>query len=570
MADTNFIEVYMPSYVELQQQTLYSTRERLVGYMRTKFDDVDLVPNTVVGDLIVTPQTWTMTAMEEGLDRVFSDLNTANIADNIVYNCDFVTSWLKNFVNGTVLSRPASGVVRITFSSADPIALDRSTQFTIGDNIFTLYMPNTGGFLIVPPGEDVPPGANGSVLVDTGSGSYYCDLPVVGETNLNQDADTAEAVAAGAQAAPLLPIEGMTAAVALTEFDAGFTSYSPRQMAKLAQTTVYAASMNTRNGAIRYITEVCPFVESVYPIVNGERELLREYHNSYGTSSGCMDLYVRSKSYEFTEEQTVRLYLNEAQTAYEGPWNYAGQPYHVESITHSARPDIADIPHSITSSNNQGLGALAAYTPYEKLTISIEDVHDSNGDSIFSPRIDENGKRYAEFTIRYQTDPALRAVAQVAESSDNKPINTSLLVRGFIPVIIDQFEVSYVREEGVVPNLASALDNIKIYLAGIGAPNTYSDGEIARIMKQAGAKYIKDISVRARVQWSVADKIVDFRGTMTDVPTAPEINTSAGLRVEYPAPSYQITATDMYACSVRNIRYYLMENSVTFNEVKEM
>ena len=570
MADTNFIEVYMPSYVELQQQTLYSTRERLVGYMRTKFDDVDLVPNTVVGDLIVTPQTWTMTAMEEGLDRVFSDLNTANIADNIVYNCDFVTSWLKNFVNGAVLSRPASGVVRITFSSADPIALDRSTQFTIGDNIFTLYMPNTGGFLIVPPGEDVPSGANGSVLVDTGSGSYYCDVPVVGETNLNQDADTAEAVSAGAQAAPLLPIEGMTAAVALTEFDAGFTSYSPRQMAKMTQTTVYAASMNTRNGAIRYITEVCPFVDSVYPIVNGERELLREYHNSYGTSSGCMDLYVRSKSYEFTEEQTVRLYLNETQTAYEGPWNYAGQPYHVESITHSARPDIADIPHSITSSNNQGLGALAAYTPYEKLTISIEDVHDSNGDSIFNPRIDDNGNRYAEFTIRYQTDPALRAIAQVAESSDNRPINTSLLVRGFIPVIIDQFEVSYVREEGVVPDLASALDNIKIYLAGIGAPTTYSDGEIARIMKQAGAKYIKDISVRARVQWSVADKVVDFSGAVTDVPTAPEINTSAGLRVEYPAPSYQITAADMYACSVRNIRYYLMENSVTFNEVKEM
>ena len=570
MADTNFIEVYMPSYVELQQQTLYSTRERLVGYMRTKFDDVDLVPNTVVGDLIVTPQTWTMTAMEEGLDRVFSDLNTANIADNIVYNCDFVTSWLKNFVNGAVLSRPASGVVRITFSSADPIALDRSTQFTIGDNIFTLYMPNTGGFLIVPPGEDVPSGANGSVLVDTGSGSYYCDVPVVGETNLNQDADTAEAVSAGAQAAPLLPIEGMTAAVALTEFDAGFTSYSPRQMAKMTQTTVYAASMNTRNGAIRYITEVCPFVDSVYPIVNGERELLREYHNSYGTSSGCMDLYVRSKSYEFTEEQTVRLYLNETQTAYEGPWNYAGQPYHVESITHSARPDIADIPHSITSSNNQGLGALAAYTPYEKLTISIEDVHDSNGDSIFNPRIDDNGNRYAEFTIRYQTDPALRAIAQVAESSDNRPINTSLLVRGFIPVIIDQFEVSYVREEGVVPDLASALDNIKIYLAGIGAPTTYSDGEIARIMKQAGAKYIKDISVRARVQWSVADTVVDFSGAVTDVPTAPEINTSAGLRVEYPAPSYQITAADMYACSVRNIRYYLMENSVTFNEVKEM
>jgi hypothetical protein len=575
MADTNFIETYMPAYVELPQEEIYAVRERLVSYLRTKFDEVDVVPNTVVGDLIVTPQAWTLSALEKGLDRVLSDLNTANIAENVIYNCDFVMAWLKNFVNGAKFTRPSSGIVRLTYPTAEARVLDRATQFMINGDIYTIYLPNTGAFIIVPPGEEVPVGTNGTVLVDTGSGMYFCDVPVIGETNTHPQ-DTVEAIDANTGVTAVTPIPDQLNMTTLTAFDPGYTSYSARQMAAMSQMTIYAATMSSRNGAIRYITETCPFVESVYPIINGDRELLREYRNQYGTASGCMDLYVRSKSFEFTETQSLRLYavdIDEATgeyPAYEGFWSYSGQPYHIESLTSPAVPSILNIPHTITSTNTKGLGALAAYTPAETLHIRVEDVKDEHGDSIFTPRMDENGKLYAEFTIVYQTDPSLRAIATAAESSDNRPINTSLHVRGFIPVIIDSFEVVYVREEGVVPDLSSARDNIKIYLAGVGAPSVYSDGEIARIMKQAGAKYVKEVRVNAHVQWSVAQKINDYEGNIVDVPQEPIINTSAGLRVDYPAPTYQITAQDMYACSTRNIRYYLMENSVVFSEVKEM
>ena len=571
MADTNFIETYMPAYVELTQEELYASRERLVNYLRTKFDKVDVVPNTVVGDLIVSPQAWTISALERGLDRVLSDLNTANIADNVIYNCDFVLSWLKNFVNGAQFTRPSSGVVRLTYETPERRALDRSTQFIISEDIYTIYLPNTGAFLIVPPGEEVPNGANGTTLVDTGSGTYFCDIPVVGETNVKtaeeQENSTIES---GSSVSTVTPIQGQVGLTTLTPFDPGYTSYSARQMAELAKTTVYAATMSSRNGAIRYITEACPFVESVHPIINGDRELLREYRNAYGTAAGCMDLYVRSKSYEFTETQVLRLYANADHSAYEGAWHYSGQPYHVESLTSTAAPNVLNIPHEITSTNNRGLGALAAYTPSEKLQIRVTDMKNEHGDSIFAPKMSEDGRLYAEFTITYQTDPSLRAIAQAAESQDNRPINASLHVRGFIPVIIDAFEVIYVRESGTVPDLTAALSAIKIYLARLGAPNAYSDGEIARIMQQAGAKYVKEVRVKARVQWSVAQKINDFSGNIVDVPQEPVINTSAGLRVEYPAATYNLEATDMYACSIRNIRYYLMENSVTFSEVKEM
>jgi hypothetical protein len=322
---------------------------------------------------------------------------------------------------------------------------------------------------------------------------------------------------------------------------------------------------------MRFTELLCPFTESVYAICSGDKEMLRTYHNSYGVSTGAMDLYVRSKGYEFTEEQTVRLYLTADRQNFAGPWNYSGQPYHIESITNTTTPDVLNIPNvTITSTNTMGLGALAAYTAYEHLEISVPAVTAANGDFIYATNVDTSGRVYAEFVVRYQTDPTYRAIAQTIENPDNRAVNTSVLVRGFIPIIIDKFEVVYVREPGVVPVLAEASDKIKAYMGGLGAPYVFSEAEIARIMDEAGVKYTKGINVKARVQWSVANKVMNYNGGIVDVPSYPNIISSEGLRIQYPAPAVQLTADDMFACSVRNVRYYLMENSVTFKEVKDI
>jgi hypothetical protein len=162
----------------------------------------------------------------------------------------------------------------------------------------------------------------------------------------------------------------------------------------------------------------------------------------------------------------------------------------------------------------------------------------------------------------------LRSIAQTLENQDYVPVNTSILVRGFIPVIINRFEVEYIRENGVVPLLDEAEDAIKTYFGQLGAPDVYSDAEIARIMGEAGAKYVSGINVRANVQWSVANQIEDYSGNLVSVPSTPDILSSAGLRVNY--PGRPVTADDMFACSVRNVRYYLMDGALTFKEVKEM
>lgn len=102
----------------------------------------------------------------------------------------------------------------------------------------------------------------------------------------------------------------------------------------------------------------------------------------------------------------------------------------------------------------------------------------------------------------------------------------------------------YVKKRGVVPDLEKAKDDIKVYLASVGAPNGYTDAEISRIMGEAGVQYMKRVDVQARVQWSVANYVIEFGKEAADdkwaspdiVPVIeyPFIRDSDGLRVTYP------------------------------------
>lgn len=559
----DFIQSYMPEAAELSQEDLYSTRERLEAYCLAAAPDVETNPNTVIGDLIITPQTYVITAIEQGMERLLSDLQLTNVADGIIYNCDFVSKWLQNFAVDTTFQLKPSGIIRLIFTENQQYELDRHTTFTTGTSIFTCYLPNVGPFLIYPVGSQLPSGVNGTVLIATGDGKFFADIPVIGETEV-----TTLGAGTGLTMEPMP--EECESVTAHTTFDTGTETISLQDLAKRARTTMHSASLNTRNGAINYLKAVCPLVECVYAIHNGDREMLRDKHNAYGVSLGVLDLYTRSKGYNFTEQQVLTMYLNEEGTAYECDWHYVGQPYHVESLTHNELPQVESIDHIITSTNGKGLGVLAAYSIHEKLHIAVPEAVDAAGDSVFNPTIDENGKLYTTFTITYQTDPLFPTIAHTVENKDNLPINTDVLVRGFIPIIFEKFEVMYVRTPGVLPDLETAFTKIKEYMGNLGAPYVYSDAEIAHIMQEAGAKYMKGVNVLAYVQWTVAQKVEDYAGNIVPVPNGPAITKSSGLRIMYPAEGTEQKPDDMYACSVRNIRYWFMEGSLTFKEVRDI
>lgn len=567
----DFVTTYMPAAAELTQEELYDTRERLESYCLSVAPDVETNPNTVVGDLIVTPQAYVLAAMEKGLDRLMSDLDLANVAAGNVYNCEFVSKWLNNFAVDPSQKLKPSGVVRLTFSTSKDYVLDRGLRFISGDLIFSMYLPYTGEFYIKRPNDVVPQNVNGTVLKDTGSDTYFADIVVVGENDMEESE-----IAAGTGLELSVEIPELESCVALIDFDNGTETISIPDLAKRAQLTLHSSSLNTRNGAVQYVNSMCPFVESVYATHNGDREMLRDYDNPLSVSMGCLDLYVRSKGYNFTETQQLKLYLNNLETAFEGDFPYVGQPYHIESIMHN-NIEAENLEYTLTSTFSplpgtygQHPGAIAAYTSKEKMKLSIPDSLDSNGDSRFSPMIDDNGRRYTYFTVTYQTDPMLQTIAQTVENEDYMPVNTSVLVRGFIPVIISKYEVQYVREPGVVPDLDSARTMIKEYMGNLGAPNVYSEAEIAHIMRDCGVKYTKGVSVKAKVQWTVGQKVEDREGNIVDVMDGPNITTSDGLRISYPSDNVGLDPTSMYVCSVRNIRYWFLEGALTFKEIRDI
>lgn len=563
--EVDFLQQYVPETAELQQSDVLSTRMQLQDYYKASFNDLATNPGTVIGDLIVTPQAYLLEAFNQGLGRVLSDLLLDNVSEGKIFNCEFVESYLNNFVSKDLLNKPSSGVLRLVFSENKQYILDRSTQFRLGDHIFSIYLPNDGDFYCLQADQSLIEGQNGDVLKDTGSSSWFCDIPVIGNTG-------EVSISAGSTAEISTIIPELQQIYALDEFYGGIQQLSLENLAKLAQTTAYSASLNTRAGTVMYVNKFCPFVNSVFPVRDGDRELLRTYRNGYGIASGCMDVYVRSQSYQFTEVQQVKLVLDDTGEWLEGEWNYTGQPYHLESITHPGIDliDLEDREIISSSDPSLGLGALAAYTKNEKLYIRLKNLKDSQGVSLFNLQIDEDtGDSYTYVTVTYQTDPMFRPIQQVLENIDYKPINTSIMVRGFIPIIIKDFKIIYVRKPGVIPDLQYAQDQIKIYLGKIGAPTQYSTAEVARIMNEAGVLYIKDIQVDAYVQWSIGDKIQDYQGNEVQT-LVTEIKSDDELRVQYPNPDQTLSATDMYACTPRILRYFVLEDAIKFKEVRDV
>lgn len=564
MADLNFITTYAPSFAELPAADVASTRDRLEVYIRAGFPEMDINPNTPVGDLIVTPMAYTITGLEAGMSRFMSDLNLGNVADGVIYNCDFVEKYLNNFSVDPTDSLKPSGVVRLVFSEDEDYYLDNMVRFQFNEAIFSVYTTGTKGFTIRKVGSQLKPGEDATVLKDSGSDVYFADVPVVGVSG------AVDVSAGDSGLINTVMFTTLGAVTALVDFDPGVSTETLPEQANRTRKTIYSASLNTRNGAVRFIETTCPFVESCYAIKSGDTEMLRSYRGFGLSDSGCLDVYARSKSYAFTEAQVLKLYLNADGTSFDGPFDYVGQPYYIESVTHKSS-DLDTIPHHITGTSTDETVVkmpMASYSPYEKLDISVTYRKDNKvlaGLENIPLYVDNTGY-YTYFTIRYRTDPMLQCVANTVTSEDNAPVNMSVMVRGFIPIIIRRFEVCYVKKPGVQPLLDEARDRINVYLTSLGMPDVYTDGKINQIMDEAGVKYVKDINVAARVQWSVADRMV-VGGQEEAVDAGQEINSSGGLRISYRDYS---TNPSKYACSVRNVRYYLLENAITFSEVKEV
>lgn len=554
----NFSEEYNTELSTLKSEDVLNTRERIQGSMAEIDASIDTSPGTVVGDLAVTPMAFVNTAIDTNITEFMSDLLLENPSKGIVYSCNVVNAYLDNLTS-SMLNLMSTGVIAMAFSESATYELQRGTTFNIGDATFEIYYPYAGNFIIGAVGSPIPPDTNGVELIDMGTGIFLAYIPIIGVTS--------KVIAAGTSVSIVSSIPEITSVVLVTDVKATETSLSIPDRVEMARRSRYSASMTTRIGAINYIKQYCPNIESVYASVSGDTTMIREFLDPFAMRQGFIDVYIRTGTYDFSMTQTIRMLYNKDDDTFSSDFNYVGQPYYIDAVTVGTKR----LDYSVTATYDNQQSILAAYTEKERLSITVKNSYSPNGKSVIPTNLDATDKNtYALITVVYRTDYFLPSIAQSIMNRNNTPVNTSIQVRGFIPVIIRKFNVRYIKKNGAIPDLQAAVEEIKLYIAALNDTNTYSDAAIGEIMLNAGARYLQEIDVDAYVQWSVADKVQNVGNNSIDVLTKePIIRSTADLRLSIPAQGAILDINRPFACSTKTVKYYLLDNALSFTELQE-
>ena len=83
----DIITLYFPPFAELPAAQVQTTRQRLQALLHAGFPDIDYRPNSPLGDMQLTPFAYLFAGVETAIGRFMSDLDTGNVAKNIIWNC---------------------------------------------------------------------------------------------------------------------------------------------------------------------------------------------------------------------------------------------------------------------------------------------------------------------------------------------------------------------------------------------------------------------------------------------------------------------------------------------------
>lgn len=573
---TDLITAYLPDASTIPQAQLLDTRQRWSNFLQPAWPDVDMRPNSVFGDLLLSPSAFQWGSAETAMFRFMSDLDLSNVAAGTIYNCPFTTKFLANFAITDAVYVQSTGVVRLSFATDEARSLDRSLQFQFGTDTFQIRLINPGPMLILPTGSTPPVGANAAVLFQAGDSAYIVDIPLVGAMST--------AILAGNTGTTSDAVANLNSVIVLSDFNAGTAPNSLPTLAKLTRSTFYSATPNTRSGTTMFMRRQFPDLAGVSVTISGDVEMVRDMTGVLGFSDGRADVYAVSE-FEFTDSQTVRLDYDPVLKIFIGALRLPDIPSQIKSVVPTLAPTILP---TVAGGNlriySQSLqparvpGCQAAYSPQEALWMVIDMPLTDQGAFLIPTLTDSNGTQYSTFVVTYTADPLLPTVAAMIAAPDNQPLGVDVAVRGFVPMIITSLEISYVRAAGTAVNLTQARSEIAQYLNTLLYPEIYSDARIFDSMFYAGAKDVRGISCRGGVQWSVANLILpasapnpiaDYVAATAAAlrPRAISLTTSQNLTVQYrdlgiagPKPTFE-------SIGARNIRYIIDPANISFREV---
>lgn len=278
---------YLQNLEGLSAAQVQVVRQRLVSVLSSSWPDLDTSPNSVAGDLIVTPDAVLIATAEAAMSMLMSDMDLSNVAAGVVYNPTFVQAYLNNIGVTALANVAATGVIALTFSENQNYVIDSNSKFLFGSSVFQINA-GAGNPVVVYAVNASNPGisANPWILTKTDAGKYVVYLPVTGPAGAS--------VSDGASAGYTLTIPQLQGVVAAGDFDAGAAAESLAQMAARAQQTFAAANLNTRSGAVSFLKQRWPQLISSYVALTGDPEMKRSGTNPLGISDGAMDIRVKS------------------------------------------------------------------------------------------------------------------------------------------------------------------------------------------------------------------------------------------------------------------------------------
>lgn len=514
------LSAYIPTIEEIPSAAIQEERLRLSRFFNG-FSDVDTRPNTPFGDLYLTPSAIDAASRKIQMERFLSDLDPAKIQAGVIYSCDVVTRLLQSMGVIPTTSKPASGIVRLTFTSEGVYELDRGLVFSFASNdtaLFQLQLVNAGPLIITPLAAASVGPTNTIPLVRLGPDLWGADVYVEGVM--------AQPVVSGAKATVSADITCLAAATALIDFDTGIPGDSLVELAKRTALQVHAASLTTRNGSRRYLMDTFPTLTSVSPVLSGDYEMLRDAANALGFFRGNMDVFVRS---EHVRSNTIAVQLtylatqdDESVDSFVGSVQFPDIPLRILSIASAANPDVdlgvrgEDVTLYGYSSDTEIPGLTAGFSRFENFELVVVMPRSSGGDALLTTSVDSTtGAVTAWFAIEYESDVMVSLVDAHVSGEDVAPAGARVLCRGFNLCSLDSLTVEYRRRKGVIFDAEKARTEIYTHLMSRGGPDMpFSDAEVADTMYFAGASQTGDILCTGQVRWTVADKYLLATGTL--------------------------------------------------------
>jgi hypothetical protein len=486
----DFLEIYYPKPEDVDLERVRAIRSRQALGLRQAYPGIDVSPNSPFGDKHVTPAAFHTASMEEAFNQFLSDLDPANVAAGVAFNCSFLEKYLPTFGVYDSKGLGSYGVLRLQFVSAETRLIDRSTTFRP-------YLPYAGPLILVAPEAILAPGTNEYPYCSFSPTSWVVDILIEGVTGTVAEN--------GSEAEVDRVIEGLSGASVITSIRAGSPPPDIKEMARRTSDNFYSRTPVTAGGAKNMVRQRFPEITAVSCAVSGDPEQARDQIHPLQVAAGRIDIYVRDQDL-LTDTVVVDIpwiVADSSEEHFVGLLLLPETPIRIKSIKYGSVEILADF-YSI-SKDPLKPGLSAAYGDAEQILMEAP----MPVDEAFNPRVPltENaaGQLVGRFSVTYQFDGNLKAVQELLKGEDSIPVGLDLYVRWFCPAIVDNLTVKYNRKSGVAFNTEQARKEI-LAAYNTQTPDTpATPALIADSMFYAGAHSVQSVALHAELRYSLAN-----------------------------------------------------------------